>query len=991
MLAKWVTPILLCVFSTLTAFSQTKTLTGKITDDKGTPIQGATVTVKGTKAGVSTGADGSFRISASPSATTLVISSVGFAAKEVPIGDQTSIDISLVPTQTNLNEIVVIGYGNVRKKDATGALASVKAKDFNQGVITSPDQLLTGKVAGLEITNNSGQPGAATTIKIRGNNSIRTANNPLYVVDGVALDGRTARPALDLGANGLGFGPTPESNPLLYINPNDIAQIDVLKDASSTAIYGSRGANGIIVITTKKGSSGATKLEFATSLGTNLGFMKKYELLNASQFRAQSNEANLVQDSGASVDAMKSITQHGLIQNYSLSLSGGNDAGKFRASFLGSRNAGFLKKTALDKYLGNFGGNYSFIDKRLIFDFDVIAGHTTENIGLISNTTGAGGNALSWALNWNPTRAFKEADGLWANNTAATFSIPNPMAAIDAFSDVADVNVFLANVSATVKIVKGLEYKFLYAVNHGTGTRKTNIDGWLAGVQGISGSGFGAISMSALTSQTFTHTLSYRTDLSSALHFDAVAGYEYWKTDYSTGTLAALGFNTNLDQANRTSIKYTSFMQNASNQAPYSPQIDPTTQIQSYFGRVNFNMADKYYLTGTVRADGSNKFGKNNKYGYFPSVGAKWAVSNEDFFKPLEFFNNLGIRGSWGITGNQEFPSGASLEQFSSSAYDAAGQTNVANPDLKWEKTTTVDIGFDYAIFKNKIYGSFDWYHKNTTNLLFQSSAIQPAPASIFFINLPANLINKGFEFSINYNVIQKKDLTWDFGFNIAYNKNKLTNFSQAAIPTGKVSGNGVSGVLAQLITNNQPVDVFYLKHFSGFDQNGQQIVSDTSLHYAGDPNPSTLIGFSTSLKYKKWSFNMSLGGSMGFKIYNNTLNTITNIYPFSKGQNVARSNFGTGEANTDGAVASDRYLESGNYIKLRNATVSYNFGDVGKYIHSLNVFASGTNLFVITKFKGFDPEVNVDVNNNAYPSRSMEYIPYPTPKIVTVGINLGL
>lgn len=990
LLTRWVSFILLSVLFTQNVFSQNKTITGKVSDDKGAPLAGVSVTVKGTKNGVNTTADGTFTIGLPPTATTLVFSSVGFAEQEIVIGSQTSVAVSLVTAQSSLNEIVVIGYGTVRKKDATGAVASVKAKDFNQGVINSPDQLLQGKVSGLEITANSGQPGAATTIKIRGNNSIRTANNPLYVVDGVPLDGRTARPNLDLGSAGLGFGPTPESNPLLYINPNDIAQIDVLKDASSTAIYGSRGANGIIVITTKKGTSGPTKLEFNTSLGTNVGFMKKYGLLTASEFRAQSTAAGLTQDSGASVNALKEITQHSLIQNYSLAFSGGNESGKYRASFLGSRTAGFLKKTSLDKYLGNFGGTYNFIDKRITIDFDVIAGHTTENMGLLSNTTGSGGNVLSWALNWNPTRAFKSSDGLWNNSTASDFSLPNPMAAIDAFSDIADVDVFLANISATVKLIDNLSYKFLYAINHGAGTRKSNIDGWLDGVQGVSQTGFGALSQAGLTSQTFTHTLNYNTNLTEALHFDVVAGYEYWKTNYYTQTLAATGFNTNLDQATQTNVPYTNFMQNASTQLPLSRSVDPQAEIQSYFGRVNFNLSDKYYLTGTVRADGSNKFGKNNKYGYFPSVGAKWNISNEEFMKNSNLFSSLGLRASWGNTGNQEFPSGASLEQFSSTAYNAAGQTNVANPDLKWEKTTTTDIGIDYSILKNRIYGSIDWYHKNTTNLLFQNSAIQPAPASIYFINLPASLINKGFEFSIGANVISGKDFSWDLGFNIAYNKNLLTKFNQAAIQTGKVSGNGVSGVLAQEITNNQPVDVFYLKKFKGFDQSGQQIIDDTA-SFQGDPNPHWISGFSNTLKYKKFTLTFNFGGSFGNKTYNNTLNTVTNIYPFSKGQNVAKSNFGTGEAITDGAVASSRYLENGSYVKLRNATFSYAIGNVGQYIHNLNVFVSGTNLFVITKFKGFDPEVNIDTNSDSYPSRSMEFLPYPTPRILTVGLNLGL
>ena len=990
LLTRWVSFLLLCVLFTQNAYSQNKTITGKVSDDKGAPVAGVSVTVKGTKNGVNTNADGAFTISVPPAATTLVFSSVGFAAQEIAIGNQTSITVSLVTTQSNLNEIVVIGYGTVRKKDATGSLVSVKAKDFNQGVINSPDQLLQGKVAGLEITANSGQPGSATTIKIRGNNSIRTANNPLYVVDGVPLDGRTARPNLDLGAAGLGFGPTPESNPLLYINPNDIAQIDVLKDASATAIYGSRGANGIIVITTKKGISGPTKLEFNTSLGTNVGYMKKYGLLTADEFRAQSKAANLVQDSGASVNALKEITQHSLIQNYSLAFSGGNESGKYRASFLGSRTAGFLKKTSLDKYLGNFGGTYNFIDKRITIDFDVIAGHTTENMGLISNTTGAGGNVLTWALNWNPTRAFRASNGLWNNSTAADFSLPNPMAAIDAFSDVADVDVFLANISANVKIIGNLSYKFLYAINHGAGTRKTNIDGWLDGVQGVSQSGFGALSQAGLTSQTFTHTLNYNMNLTDALRFDAVAGYEYWKTNYYTQTLAATLFNTNLDQATVTKIPYTNFLQNASTQLPLTRSVDPQAEIQSYFGRVNFNLSDKYYLTGTIRADGSNKFGKNNKYGYFPSVGAKWNISNEEFLKGSNVLSNLGLRGSWGITGNQEFPSGASLEQFSSTAYNAAGQTNVANPNLKWEKTTTTNIGIDYGILNNRIYGSLDWYHKSTTNLLFQNTAIQPAPASIYFINLPAKLINKGFEFSIGASVVSRKDFSWDFGFNIAYNKNKLTKFDQAPIQTGKVSGNGVSGVLAQEIANNQPVDVFYLKKFKGFDQNGQQIIEDTA-SFQGDPNPHWIGGFSTTLRSGKFTLALNFGGSFGNKVYNNTLNTVTNIYPFSKGNNVAKSNFGTGESLSSGAIASSRYLESGNYVKLRNATLSYAVGNVGQYIHNLNFYVSGTNLFVITKFKGFDPEVNIDTNNNSYPSRSMEYLPYPTPRILTVGLNLGL
>ncbi len=849
---------------------------------------------------------------------------------------------------------------------------------------------MQGKVPGLEITNNSGQPGTATTIKIRGNNSIRAGNNPLYVVDGVPLDGRTAKPGLNFGSgSGLDFGTTPESNPLLYINPNDIAQVDVLKDASSTAIYGSRGANGIIVITTKRSSSSGTKIEFGTKFSAAAGYMHKYKVLTTSEFRTALKTYSLPStlDQGSSVDALKEITQSSLSQDYNLALSGGNDNGKFRVSFLGSQNFGFIKKTSLDKYLGNFSGEYKFLDKRLTINFDVIAGHTTEHMGLVSNTAGAGGNLIAWALNWNPTAAFKTSNGLFSN---AVSSVPNPLSVINGYSDIANVNVFLGNISAALKLTKGLEYKFLYAINHGTGKRNTNIDGWIDAINGVSGIGDAAISDAYLTSQTYTHTLTYSTDLTQNLSMEALAGYEYWKTNYGNSSVFASQFNTNLDQQSRIPILYTSFFQNAKTQTPLVTYVDPKTEIQSYFGRVNFNLSSKYYLTGTLRADGSSKFGANNKYGYFPSVGAKWAISNEDFFKSITVINNLGLRASWGITGNQEFPAGASQEQFNSGSYNSIGQSNVANPDLKWEKTTQINIGLDYSLLHNRIYGSFDYYHKNTTDILFQSTAIQPAPASIFFINLPAHLINSGVEFSIGASIVSKAKFSWDVGFNIAHNKNLLKDFTQADIATAQVSGQGVSGTLAQIIGNNHPVNIFYLKQFGGFDQMGQQIIADQPT-FQGDPNPHLLYGFATTLKYNKLSLSLNASGASGFYIYNNTFNSVTNISNLQNGKNVDASIIGSPENINASVAVSSRYLEKGDYIKLRNATFTYAFGDLGKYVKNLNVFVGGSNLFVITKFTGFDPEVNVDKNQNGYPSRNIEYIPYPTPRMITFGFNMSL
>ncbi|MEP7229128.1 MAG: SusC/RagA family TonB-linked outer membrane protein [Ginsengibacter sp.] len=977
-----------CFFQTI---AQQRTITGTVSAKDGAPLVDASIIVAGQQTGVRTGKDGTFSINVPSSAKQLLISYVGLENQRVDITSSSEVSVTLEGSSQSLESVVIVGYGSVKKKDLTGAVSTIKAKDFNQGAIASPDQLLQGKVPGLEITNNSGQPGAATTIKIRGNNSIRASNNPLYVIDGVPLDGRTAKPGLNFGGTGLDFGTTPESNPLLYINPNDIAQVDVLKDASSTAIYGSRGANGIIVITTKRGSSSGTKIEFGTKFGVNAGYMHKYKVLSTSQFKTALHTYSLDTltnslDHGSSVDALKEITQSSLSQDYSLALSGGNETGKFRVSFLGSRNYGFIKKTSLDKYLGNFTGEYKFLDKRLTINFGLIAGHTTEHMGLISNTAGAGGNLIAYALNWNPTAALTS-NGLFSK---AVSSVPNPLGVIDAYNDVADVNVFLGNISAELKITGDLKYKFLYAINHGTGKRNTNIDGWIDAINSVSGIGDAAISDAFLTSQTFTHTLTYNKDLTQSLSLEALAGYEYWKTNYGNSSVFASQFNTNLDQQNRIPILYTSFFQNAKTQQPLRTFVDPTTEIQSYFGRVNFNLSSKYYLTGTIRADGSSKFGKNNKYGYFPSVGAKWAISNEDFLKSVTAISNLGLRASWGITGNQEFPAGASQEQFNSGAFNSIGQSNVANPDLKWEKTTQVNIGLDYGLLKNKIYGSFDYYHKNTTDILFQSTAIQPAPASIFFINLPASLINSGVEFSIGATIVSKAKFTWDAGFNIAHNKNLLKDFAQANIQTAQVSGQGVSGTLAQIIGNDHPVNIFYLKQFGGFDQSGQQIIADNPT-FQGDPNPHVLYGFSTTLRYNKLSLAINASGASGFYIYNNTYNSVTNISNLQNGKNVSAAIIGSKENINASVAVSSRYLEKGDYIKLRNATLNYAFGDLGKYIKNLNVFVGGSNLFVITKFTGFDPEVNVDKNQNGYPSRNIEYIPYPTPRVVTFGLNMSL
>ncbi|HET7000079.1 MAG TPA: SusC/RagA family TonB-linked outer membrane protein [Puia sp.] len=996
-LLKRISFLFLCVSFTQLAFSQTKVVTGTISDDKGAPVQGASVAVKGAKGGTTTDATGAFTLTVSANAKSLVISSVGFNQQEIGIPVDNKVAITLVSSAQSLNDVIVIGYGTTKRKDATGSLTTVSSKEFNQGVITSPDQLLANKVSGLEVTSNSGQPGSATTVRIRGNSSVRGVGNPLYVVDGVILDGRDARPSLNIGPGG--FGQTPEDNPLLFIDPNSIADITILKDASSTAIYGSRGANGVIVITTKTGSSGAVRLEANASAGWNTGYMKKFDILpygtyvNAlSKYNPDSTAAKL--NHGAHVDPLADITQSNVIQNYDLALSGGNENGKFRASFLASSTPGFIQNNILRKYIGTFSGQYKFIDKRLTINFDLISGNVTNNDVLASNTAGSQGNLISAALQWNPTLNYYNPNGSFVTETNGT---PNPLAVIRGYSDISNVQTTLGDISASFKIMKNLEYKFLYSINQSNGTRNANIDGFIQGIPPVTGNGVGYILNAALTSQVIDNTLQYNTTFGQDLKFGALLGFEYWKSNYSGSGLGKQGFNFNQNELTLINAQYTDIIQNGNTYAlnPYSGS-EITTEIQSEFARVDFNYKDKLYLTGTFRIDGSSKFGANNKYGYFPSAGAKWNIANESFMKDNTLINGLALRGTWGITGSQDFPPGASIDQFAFQAFNSASQVNAGNPDLKWEQTMQYDFGVDFALLNNRLSGSFDYYNKDKTDILFQNIAIQPGPAATYWINLPGHLVNKGIEVSITGNIIAHKDFSWDLTGNFATNSNLITNFyapgtkTPLAIYTGQINGQGVSGTLGQIITNNQPVDEFYLKTFGGFDQKGNQIVSANPT-FAGNPNPGQLFGVSTTLRYKKLTLVINGGGSSGFLIYNNTATSVTNIAGIANGRNIDQNAYNSAEQPSSGVAASNRFLEDGSYFKLRNASLTYSFGNIGNYIKNLNVYVAGSNLFVITGFSGFDPEVNIDKQQGGYPSSSIEYIPYPTPKSVVVGVNFAL
>jgi iron complex outermembrane receptor protein len=970
------------LFAFQVTFAQNKTVTGRITDVRdGSPVAGATVTAKGTNIGTSTAADGSFSLSVPSSATTLVVSSVGFAGQEIAISDNMTVALAGA-AGSNLNEVVVTGYGTARKKDLTGAVTSVKAKDFNQGIFASPDNLIQGKVAGVQVVNNSGAPGGAATIRIRGVGSIRSGNSPLVVVDGVPLSGGTAAPG-----NGTPLGGSPGENPLNFINPADIASMDVLKDASATAIFGSRGANGVIMITTKKGQSGAPRIEFNTAVGVS-NMLRSMDVLNGDEYRSALKSYGLTSgDFGANVNALDAITRTGIQQNYNIAISGGNDNGKYRVSAGYLDNQGIVKESGFKKYSAGLSSSFRFLEsKKLGLDINLLTAQTVTRQAPISNDAGFQGSLIGNALQWNPTHPLYKPDGsIWVNNNLGATTV-NPMALLAAHDDISNLSTILASISPSFKILNNLEYRMLYSVNYGSGDRKSEIRNWL----NLTGNlGWAQSINNKSVNQQLTHTLTYSPKITNNLSLNAVVGYEYLKYDFRGNGMVGNRFVDYPD------LKYWDYMANvpANDRSIYS-FANPISELQSYFARATFNWADRLLLTATMRADGSSKFGANNKYGYFPSLAAAWNISNESFLRDSRLISNLKLRASWGKTGNQEFPSGTSIPVVGIGQGGNQNRVNYANPDIKWETNTMTNIGLDFGFSDNRITGSIDWFNRLTTDPIFQFDVTAPGPsAGRYWKNLPATIRNTGLELSLNAALIRTANMTWNIGGNIAFLDNELNDLA-GAYETGAISGQGLSGATAQRLVSGQPLNVWYLRNFQGIDKTtGQSIYQDggNTLYYSGSPNPKQVYGFYTDFSYNKFFAIMNFNGAAGHLIYNNTLNGVTPIGNLGT-RNIASSLIGGAvkESPSNPIAPSTRYLEKGNYLKLANATIGYRLGNLGKVFNNVTATLTGQNLLLFTNFTGFDPEVNVDKNVQGIPSFGIEYIPYPTARTILFGLNFS-
>ena len=972
---------------------------GFVKDENGQAIAGATVTAKNLQtdftAGTQTDSTGFFRFTKLPDGDkySFIISNVGYETQTLSgYKIQKQADVSLIvklkSQVSTLDQVVVVGYGTARKKDLTGAVASISAKDFNKGNFTSPDQLIQGKVSGVQITNNSGQPGGAATIKIRGNSAITGSGLPLFVVDGVPLDNRSARPGLVVS----GLGTSPDGNPLNFLNPADIASMEVLKDASATAIYGSRAAYGVVIINTKRGQSGQPKIDVGSSVGVS-SIAKRIKVLDASQYRQAIGYYGVspLNDLGDDVDALDAILQKGVQQNHTVAVSGGNESARYRLSTGYQNQEGIIKKTGFKKYSTNFSANLKFLDsKKLGLDFNITSSQYIEQIAPITTDAGSTGSLLQHALQWNPTRALINTDGS-LNILAGT--VINPLAMSEAYDDRSKVTTILGSVSPYYKFNSWLEYRMLYSINYGTGVRRTSIRQDI-NIAAYQGRGWASISNNELVTQQFTQTLNFNKAIAPNLNLNALVGYEFMKYTSQGSAMSAIGPPSGFGMYG---LDYTNYLQYSSTAGrTLSAFVDPTNELQSYFGRAILNYKDKYLVTATFRADGSSKFGDNNKYGYFPSFSAAWNIDKESFFK-VPAINQFKLRAGWGKTGNQEFPPGSSQARYSFTDNGGLGQVNNPNPDLKWQSDEQYDIGLDVVAFNNRISATVDYFSKTTTDLLFPSAPIQPAPPGsvIRWLNLDGNIVNKGLEAAVSATIISRRDFSWDFGVNATFITNKVSGLS-APILTGALTGQGLSSVTVEVIQNGSPINAFVTRRFIGIDKTtGQSLYEDNgnTFYQVGNPNPRTLLGLNTTVRYKKLSLIVNMNGVFGQNIYNNTANAILDLASINGGRNIALTVFQepTKEAVSNPVTASSRYIENGNYLKMANATLTYNIGNVARILKGVTVFATGQNLFVLTKYTGFDPEVNVNKGVNNIPSLGIDLTPYPTSRTYLFGVNLSL
>ena len=978
------------LFISTYAFAQSL-VTGVVTDKSGEPLIGVNVLEKGTTNGNITDIDGKYSINVEKGKT-LIFSYIGFVSQEIVVNSNI-INVKMSDDTQALEEVVVIGYGSMTKKDVTSSITTVKAEDLNVGVYTSPAQLLQGKVPGLTIANTS-DPNGSASISLRGASSLRAgeAMEPYYVIDGV--------PGVSLS----------------LVAPEDIESIDVLRDASATAIYGSKAANGVIIVTTKKGNKeGKTNVSYSGYVAID-NTMNTLDMMDASEMLAYTKANNIDisafydVNNPANTNWQDEVLRTGFSHNHNVSINGGNEKTNYSASVNLINREGVLKGSSMNRMSARSFLQTKALNNRLDLSFSVNASVSDSDKG---PSDSQGQSILDAMYYYSPLVPVKNEDGSWYKNTSISQNY-NPLSMV--YEDTYNTNQKLLQgiAKATLHIIEGLDWninlsyqneQYIYNNYNSTQSQLPNTS-----------SRHGQASRSTVENkkkQLETY-LNWNHTFNNAHKVGLMAGYSWEQSDNNDG------FGLTVYNFYNDALKYHNLgmANNMDIDGIISNQLS-TLRMISFYGRFNYSYNSKYLFQATVRRDGSSAFGKNNRWGTFPSASLAWRITEEDFMKGQDVFDDLKLRVGYGVSGNslgfdaytaqQTYGATGWFTASNGGDYRILGATRNANPDLKWERTGMLNVGIDFGFFNNRLSGTIEYYDKRTSDLIFDyavSTTIYP------YGTMTANvgkISNKGIELTLNAVPVQTKDFSWNTTLNISHNQNRVESLSNAQYSVdyqnrGNADIGGYSSTTVQRLMEGCPIGQFYLWEWAGYDENGGSVFNDydengnligttdapdeTDRRKAGSAQPKVTFGWNNTLNYKKWSLTAFFQGIAGNKIFNATRAYYNNISLLSNGKNVL-SEVARIQKPTDSRAQapSDRYLENGSYLRLSTLSLGYDFGKLGNWVNNLRIYATCNNVFTITGYKGIDPEISL---GGLEPGIDWRNTTYPRTRTYMFGVNVN-
>lgn len=985
--------LLINVLCTFTLVAQKK-VTGRVVDAKQFPLPGVSVSEKGTTNGTITDVEGNYSIIAPSSESVLIFSFIGFKNQEITIGNQTSINVVMEEENIGLDEVVAIGYGKMTRRDVTSSITTIAAKDMNSGVYTDPSQLLQGKVPGLTITQTS-DPNGSSSITLRGASTLRTgeAQEPYYVIDGV--------PGMSLS----------------LVAPDDIESIDVLRDASATAIYGSKAANGVIIVTTKKGNKqGKTIVNYSSYVAVD-NVLKNLDMMTADELRAYAaaNGISLPNDEGANTDWQKEIQRTGFSQNQNISINGGNEKTSYNASINYLDQQGVIKETDKNRLVARSFLQTTTLNDRLTLSIS-LNGSITNNHNVPMGTQGS--SVLDAMNYYSPLVPIKNADGSWYRSSGISQNY-NPVSMINEDEYNTESKRLQGITKLSLKLVDGLVYNLGLSYQN----EQHIFSNYNTTASQIYASQHGMASRTAVENKkkVLETYLNYDKTLNEVHKLGLMAGYSWEQSDNNDG-FGLTVYNFYNDALKYYNLGYANNMDITGINSGYTLS---TLRMISFYGRLNYSYNSKYLFQSTMRRDGSSAFGINNRWATFPSASASWRLSEENFIKNLNIFDDLKLRVGYGVSGNSlGFNAFTAIQTYGASGWftytDANGNTHDyrtlaatsnANPDLKWERTSMLNVGADFGFLKNRVTGTLEFYDKRTEDLIYNYAvSTNRYPYGSMLANV-GEISNKGIEFALNIIPVQSENFRWETSVNLSHNKNEVVSLSNQSysvdyINAGNPNIGGYATTNVQRIMEGEAIGTFYMWEWAGYNDSGvsQFYVRDpetgertgelttspqeTDRTKVGSAQPKLTYGWNNTLSYKKWTLTAFLQGVTGNKILNSTRAQYNYVALVSTGKNVLRE-VATQQKFTDvnAQAPSDRYLEDGSYLRLSTLSLNYNFGKIGNYINGLSIYATCNNLMTISAYKGLDPEINLGGLTPGIDNREWYY---PRTRTFMLGLNVN-